>query len=141
MKATAAGSEVDAWCTRCRLDLGHRVKAMVGSTIKRVVCLTCGSEHAYRAPPDAVPAQPKAKAPVAPSRGVKAERDRVGEWERRVLGLGPQAFTRYSMNGTFGPDELVVHEKFGEGYVVGVVDRRKVQIMFREGLRTLACAT
>jgi hypothetical protein len=50
MKPLGAGSEIDAWCTWCRMDLGHRVVAMVGGAPKRVVCLTCDREHDYRAP-------------------------------------------------------------------------------------------
>jgi hypothetical protein len=34
--------------------------------------------------------------------------------------------------------ELIAHKKFGEGYVVEVLDANKVSIMFRDGLRTLA---
>ena len=29
-------SEVDAYCTKCKLDLGHRIIAMVGDVIKKV---------------------------------------------------------------------------------------------------------
>ena len=50
MKKLTAGSEIDAWCTKCRMDLGHRIVAMVKDQPKRVVCQTCGSQHNYRAP-------------------------------------------------------------------------------------------
>ena len=50
MKSLTAGSEIDAWCTKCRMDLMHRIVAMVQSAPKRVICLTCNSEHNYRAP-------------------------------------------------------------------------------------------
>ena len=50
MKPLTAASEIDSWCTKCRMDLGHRIVAMVGGAPKRDVCLTCGSEHNYRAP-------------------------------------------------------------------------------------------
>ena len=48
------------------------------------------------------------------------------------------AFTRYSIDRTYRAGELVAHKKFGEGYVVEVVDSGKVNIMFRDGPRTLA---
>ena len=50
MKSLTAGAEIDAWCTKCRMDLMHRIVAMVQSAPKRVICLTCNSEHNYRAP-------------------------------------------------------------------------------------------
>jgi hypothetical protein len=49
-RGPAVASEVDAYCTKCRLDLSHRVIAMVGDVIKKVECLTCHSHHLYRAP-------------------------------------------------------------------------------------------
>ena len=50
LKPLTAGSEIDAWCTSCRMDLGHRIVAMVEGRPKRVECLTCGGQHNYRAP-------------------------------------------------------------------------------------------
>ena len=32
-KPITAGSEVDSYCTKCKLDLNHRIIAMVGDTI------------------------------------------------------------------------------------------------------------
>src|SRR5262245_28513441 len=46
----SAGSEIDAWCTSCRMTLNHRVVAMVEGVAKRVLCLTCNKQHNYRAP-------------------------------------------------------------------------------------------
>ena len=44
------GGEIDAWCTSCRMNLNHRIVAIVRSTPKRVECLTCNKQHNYRAP-------------------------------------------------------------------------------------------
>jgi len=44
------GGEIDAYCTKCRLDLLHRIIAMVGDAVKKVECKTCGSHHLYRRP-------------------------------------------------------------------------------------------
>ncbi len=68
-KKLSAGSEIDAWCTRCRMDLGHRIVAMVGTAPKRVICLTCGSVHNYR--------------PAAGSPQAKASGQRLGRQPRR----------------------------------------------------------
>ena len=42
------------------------------------------------------------------------------------------------MNGRFAEGELILHKKFGEGYVTDVLEDGKVSIMFRDGARTLA---
>jgi hypothetical protein len=142
VKPLTAGSEIDSWCTRCRLDLGHRIVAMVAGRPKRVICLTCGSEHNYRAPQSEK--KPTKTRRAAGSAGVrvtqkaKAEAERVSEWEGRIAGQAHDAFIRYSMDKSFSLDQLVNHKKFGEGYVVEVLDDGKVSIMFRDGPRTLA---
>ena len=143
MKTLSAGSEIDAWCTKCKLDLGHRIIAMVEDRPKRVVCQTCGSQHNYRAPKTLttgvrIRKVMKSAAPKSPSARAKAENDRQVEWERRIAGNTLESFKRYTIDKLFEPDDLVTHKKFGEGYVVDVLDPKKVTIMFKDGLRTLA---
>ena len=70
--ATKVGADIDAWCTRCKMNLGHTILAMVGSKPVRVRCNTCQGEHNYRGSAGAEP--------------------RKGSWERlvwRVFGVRP----------------------------------------------------
>jgi len=147
VKALTAGSEIDSYCTRCRMDLGHRIVAMVGGAPKRVICLTCNSEHNYRAPrtasgPSVVirgkKSEPKPSAGQRVTQKVRAEKDRQDTWATRALGKPLDAFTKYAMTHDFREGELVMHSKFGEGYVEAVLDGGKVSVMFRDGARTLA---
>jgi hypothetical protein len=150
VKPLTAGSEIDSWCTKCRMDLGHRIVAMVGGRPKRVICQTCGSQHNYRAPQSAVgdrSARPRSaagpgKSSAAPrvTHKAKAEAERLSEWETRIAGQRVDAFTRYAMDQQFQRDQLIMHSKFGEGYVVDVLEDGKVNIMFRDGPKTLAHA-
>lgn len=155
MKALSAGSEIDSWCTRCRMDLNHRIVAMVGGAPKRVVCLTCGSEHNYRAPKNATTSSVvvRNRKEPAPSPGkpasaaqrvtqkARAEQERYDAWATRTLGKALDAFTKYSMDRQYREGELVMHSKFGEGYVETVLDSGKISVMFRDGPRTLAHKT
>ncbi|HLV67144.1 MAG TPA: hypothetical protein VKY73_15090 [Polyangiaceae bacterium] len=151
MKPLSAGSEIDSWCTKCRLYLGHRVVAMVAGAPKRVVCLTCGSEHNYRAAPadaragvtvrsrSGGTASPKSTTTSARSQSrARAEQERYESWASRTLGRTVEAFSRYSMDRTFRAGELILHPKFGEGYVEQVLEGGKVNVMFRDGPRVLA---
>ena len=145
MKPLAAGSEIDAWCTKCRMDLGHRIVAMVEARPKRVICQTCNSEHNYREPKTSATGvvrrrSPASTAPKKPrtTQKAQAEFDRVRGWEERVAGQAVSTFKRYSMDQTFEVNDLVLHKKFGEGYVLEVLGAAKVSIMFRDGARTLA---
>lgn len=136
-----AGSEIDAWCTRCRLDLGHRIVAMVERQPKRVVCLTCDSQHNYRPPKGITTVAPKRKAATkrtaSASKSIRATPTR-SDWDERVAGKELSGFTQFSISRTFELGELVIHKKFGPGFVAEILATEKVSIMFREGARTLA---
>jgi hypothetical protein len=149
-KGFFAGGEIDAWCTRCKLDLGHRIVALVDSRPKRVVCMTCNSEHNYRSPKAAESTPAKRAASSSTPRSATGTKTSAAKgtaekakgssstrtWESRTSGHALSAFTRYSMDLTFVIDQLVSHKKFGEGYVVSTSDD-KVTIAFRDGERTL----
>jgi hypothetical protein len=155
VKPLTAGSEIDAWCTKCRMILGHRIVALVRTTPARVICMTCNSEHRYlkTAPgsQSVVPVKRLADGTLAqvgrtgkettsrkPSTSPARSHAKPNEWETRVLGQSVSSFTRYSMGRRFSLGELVAHPKFGDGYVLEVVDPQKVSIMFRDGPKTLA---
>lgn len=153
MKPLSAGSEIDSYCTKCRMDLGHRIVAMVGGAPKRVLCLTCNTEHNYRAPQSAKQRDASVRVrgtraesarPGPGTMGVRAaakartENQRYEGWASKTLGQAVDAFTRYSMDHTFKVGELVMHPKFGEGYVDQVLEDGKVNVMFREGAKVLA---
>jgi hypothetical protein len=147
VKPLTAGSEIDSYCTRCRMDLGHRIVAMVGGAPKRVICLTCNSEHNYREPktistPSVVvrnkKAAPKPNAAQRVTQKARAEQERQDTWATRALGKPVDAFTKYRMDLNLREGELVMHSKFGEGYVDAVLEGGKVSVMFRDGARTLA---
>ena len=146
-KPLAAGSEIDAWCTRCRLDLGHRIVAMVDRRPKRVICLTCNSEHNYRPPrsgpvakePRAMPAEraPRRSPSETGPHSARSALRQLADWEAHVVGQAVGAFTRYSVDKTYEPGQLVLHRRFGEGYVMERVGSDKITVMFRDGLRVL----
>src|SRR2546422_898504 len=46
--ALRVGGDIDAWCTRCKMNLGHTILALVGTRPARVRCNTCHGEHNYR---------------------------------------------------------------------------------------------
>ena len=148
-KKIGPGGEIDAWCTKCKMDLLHRIIAMVGDQPKRVECLTCRTDHNYHKPktsPAAVTrpkkvATEKRPAGTAGARAVaaqKAEQNRERTWEKLVSGRAVTDFRPYRPALVFTEGELIRHAKFGDGYVQRVIDKNKVEAMFREGPRTLA---
>lgn len=156
MKKPKTGGEIDAYCTKCKLDLTHRIIAMVGDVVKKVECKTCGSHHLYRKPKSLKEAEAaaaaragsatrKPRADGAPrtaserhAAAERAERERVNTWEKAIAGQPTGAFKPYSVKVMFGQGELVRHPKFGDGVVARVIDRAKVEILFQDGPRTMA---
>ena len=130
-----AGEEVDAWYTKCRLELLHRVVAVVAGTPKRVECKTCGSQHNFRAPK----AAPSARKPAARKRTspTTSSRSTVTDWERFVAGKPENSFMRYAPSQSFKAEQLIYHVKFGNGYVLEALPDGKINVLFRDGNRLL----
>jgi hypothetical protein len=144
------------------MDLLHRIIAMHGAKIVRVECRTCGGHHNYRRPKsgsaltaDAKPHSGSQKSSLPPMSGVtrppptlsarraalmEAEAKREASWEKAVLGQPVSSFKAYRASQTFNMGDLIRHGKFGDGYIVRVIDRQKVEVMFKDGPRTLAQA-
>jgi hypothetical protein len=144
------------------MDLLHRIIAMDGPKIVRVECRTCNGHHNYRKPKSgpAHHGEPKAHAaaragsvssiagagrsapPLSARRAAiaQAESQREATWEKAVLGQPVTSFKAYRASQTFNMGDLIRHGKFGDGYIVRVIDRQKVEAMFKDGPRTLAQA-
>jgi hypothetical protein len=157
-KKPKTGGEIDAFCTKCKLDLTHRIIAMVGEAVKRVECKTCGSHHNYRRPKTEREArlaklekrdeERRASASSASggggtkaeraARAEKAEREQTSAWEHAIAGKPSSAFVPYRVSLTFGQGDLVKHPKFGDGVVVRVIDQSKLEILFKDGPRMMA---
>lgn len=153
MKKPHTGGEIDAYCTKCRLDLNHRIVAMVGDNVKQVECLTCRGTHLYRRPMSdrtrAAASGSKAAGRAAGPRTTKAaretaaalkEREMVGRWEKSIAGRPPADFRAYRATDAYREGELVRHSKFGDGVIERVIDRAKVEVLFQDGRKVLAQA-
>ena len=122
--APVAG-EIDAWCTRCKLELNHIVVAKLDGKVKRVQCLTCGGQHGYSAAAGA-----RARSPAKRVSKKKVVRRRVTEPDD-----GRPAKT-YSVAATFVPDDVIQHPQYGRGRVVKARGN-KIDVKFLEGAKTL----
>jgi hypothetical protein len=136
MPAYKAGSDIDAWCTKCQLDLAHVIIAMVGARPVRVQCKTCRSVHAYKRGAD-MKDKAKAKTPRTP--GAKASAGR-GEYDKLMAGRDIARARRYRPADTFAAGDVVDHPTFGLGVVTKLLDGGKVDVAFQAGAKTLVHA-
>ena len=123
--------ELIHWCTRCKLDLNHRIIRVENGVPKRVLCLTCQTDRMYRAKPLAVRREAQGKAAAG-----KAARE--AEW-REKLRVSKKASKAYSMEGIYKLDDVVNHEKFGLGLATEFIPPDKMQVFFEEGMKMLKC--
>jgi hypothetical protein len=136
-QTTAVGRDVDSWCTRCKLILAHTVESMIGKKITRVHCNTCRSQHAYRPhPPGEQPTTSRAARPTT-----RAARPtpvaRADEYAALLNGRDTGSARAYTPQECFAAKDLIAHPTFGLGVVTMLKDRTKIDVLFRDGLKTL----
>lgn len=143
------GDDVEAWCTRCKMNLNHRVIAMVGREIKRVHCLTCGGDHKYY-PPKYPKSRDKEKQTVRVSsreREAKKPVERsaaraLSEWNTVMSEMPPDTVPRpYRISDSYGSADFIEHPVFGTGRVLDILGSQRMEVIFREGRKVLICNT
>jgi len=95
MSKIDVGSDVEAYCTKCKLILNHSVVAMQGQKPRRVRCLTCDGEHIYR------PEKPASKAASKKAGKTTTKRTRQS-WEEVMREAESKPHKVYTMSGSFG---------------------------------------
>jgi hypothetical protein len=140
------GDDVEAWCTRCKMNLNHRVIAVVGNSIQKVICLTCGSHHKFYPPKNQKIVDreaPEARRPQPDKSGKPAGRaasKALGEWTTFMKDMPPDTMPKpYNVSESYGPSEYVEHPIFGTGRVLEIVGAEKIQVIFKEGRKILIC--
>jgi hypothetical protein len=130
-QANQVGADVDAYCTKCKMDLGHTILAVVGTRPARVRCNTCQGEHAYRGAPD----KKKKKGTWVPA-SERAVKPTVKSWEAIMGEKDLSRARRYSSKDRYQRDEVLEHPVFGIG-LVQEVRSDKISVAFKADVKTL----
>jgi hypothetical protein len=138
MTAIRVGGEIDAFCTKCDLNLAHTILAMVGPKVVKVKCNTCGNDHHYRGEQPLVKAQsfaaPKKRASSA-SGAPKPSRAAVA-WEDKFKGKDLSRARKFSIKDTYAVDDVIDHPTFGLGLVIAV-RQDKIDVSFKQEEKVL----
>ena len=136
MAKIAVGSDVEAYCTKCKEILAHAVVAMQDSKPRRVRCLTCDGEHNYRAkkPASRTPAKKSAKT----TKRTTTKRSRQS-WEEVMQQAASKPHKKYSMSGSFAEGDWIEHSHFGLGCVQSFTPPNKITVRFADSTRLLVC--
>lgn len=136
MSKIAVGSDVEAYCTKCKLVLAHAIVAMEGTKPRRVRCNTCNGEHNYR------PNKPEPKAAKKSPKSATAKKTTKKSrqsWEEVMQEASAKPHKRYSMSGSFGEGDWIEHATFGLGCVQSFVAPNKITVRFADTTRLLVC--
>jgi hypothetical protein len=137
MNKIAVGSDVEAYCTKCKIVLAHAIVAMQGAKPRRVRCNTCNGEHNFRA------AKPVAKVAAAKKAGKPAKKTTTKKtrqsWEEVMQEASAKPHKKYSMSGSFGEGDWIEHTTFGLGCVQTFVAPNKITVRFADSTRLLVC--
>jgi hypothetical protein len=132
--ALRVGGDIDAWCTRCKMNLGHTILALVGTRPARVRCNTCHGEHNYRREGGDGPRKGSWEPREARER--REARPSVTSWEALLAGKDLSRARKYSAKEKYSADELIQHPSFGIG-LVQEVRGDKIQVAFKADVKTL----
>ncbi len=131
----SAGDHITSKCTKCKDTTNHTIIAMVGDTVAKVECNTCGGIHNYRS---TAAKKPATKRKTSGSRPVKTAKTET-EWEELLKDLDPTTATPYSMQMSIESGDLIQHPSFGLGRVINVTRPNKMEVYFSSGVKLLRC--
>ncbi len=134
MDTLKVGSNVDAWCTKCKLVLAHTIEAIAHGFIKRVHCNTCKGAHQFKANINQIN-----KITLPKNTSLKSK-SRPSDFVKLLDGKDLAKVSSYSVSRQFCKGDLISHAKFGLGVVVEEKDLTKIEVLFETGPKILVHA-
>ena len=126
------GSDVEAFCPKCKADTTHVVISKYEDEIRRVQCNPCGDVHSYRKPRG--DAEDDVPEPVAARKRAMMKKL---TWEEFFAKHGEKDAKPYEFRECYRENHIVFHPKFGKGFISEVVSESKVEITFADARRIL----
>jgi hypothetical protein len=126
-KKYEVGAEIEAWCTKCKVDRQHVIETLKSDgNINKVLCRTCEGIHLFRLPKDSA---------AKPSAAKRRRKGVVIIDEADLKKAKP-----YAMDGSFVAGDIIMHAKFGPGSVIEIRPGGKMEVGFETGAKLLVCA-
>ncbi|HJV48712.1 MAG TPA: hypothetical protein VJ549_05510 [Geothrix sp.] len=134
-----AGQDVDAPCGRCGGETRHQVLTVTNGVPDKLICGNCRSVHKFRAAkPEPLPRSPRI--PAAAKVGGPRPGSLVSQFQQILIEEQGGAKARpYRVNEPWEEGAWMDHPSFGLGRVQRKLGK-KVDVLFREGLKTLISA-
>jgi hypothetical protein len=137
-KKLEPGTEIEAFCSKCKGPSIHVIEAVKNNTISRVMCKSCLSSHKFK-PVEETPTKKKnastAKKTPKVKKAPKTKEER--KWARLMAKADDNNPTDYEMSGSYSELDVINHSSFGMGVVIKVIQENKVSVAFQDGVKTL----
>jgi hypothetical protein len=126
------GSDVEAYCPKCKGDTTHVVISKYEDEIRRVQCNPCGDVHSFRKPRGDV--EDDVPEPIAAKKRAMLKKHSFDEFFAKHSDKNAKP---YEFRERYTENTIVTHPKFGKGFVSEVVSDSKVEITFKDSRRVL----
>ena len=126
------GSDVEAYCPKCKGDTTHVVISKYEDEIRRVQCNPCGDVHSFRKPRGDV--EDDVPEPIAAKKRAMLKKH---SWEEFFAKHSDKNAKPYEFRERYSENAIVTHPKFGKGFVTEVMSDSKVEITFKDSRRVL----
>jgi hypothetical protein len=126
------GSDVEAYCPKCKGDTTHVVISKYEDEIRRVQCNPCGDVHSFRKPRGDV--EEDVPEPIAAKKRAMMKKP---TWEEFFAKHGDKNVKPYEFREHYHENAIVTHPKFGKGFISEIVSDSKVEVTFKDAKRVL----
>ncbi|MDZ7314782.1 MAG: hypothetical protein ONB24_01535 [candidate division KSB1 bacterium] len=134
-KTFQVGDEVQALCGKCKSATIHIIEVINEQKIKRVLCRSCNTSHRYL--PVGKEEKPKKSTKTAAKKEIDPAVKMSRKWSRLMAKSETETPVSYQMNKKYMVNEVIHHDKFGDGVVVNIIDANKISVVFEDGPKTL----
>lgn len=136
------GAQIEAYCSKCKLDTIHFITAIEGTLVSKVMCDVCSSYHKYRSPKSgdvAKSSKSKVKSASTEKKAPKTRRTRSTkiDWPASIDKMDTDTAVAYNLTDTYEDVDLIDHKTFGLGIIRKVHSDTKIEVLFEEGLKML----
>jgi len=126
------GSDVEAYCPKCKGDTTHVVISKYEDEIRRVQCNPCGDVHSFRKPRGDV--EEDVPEPIAAKKRALMKKPTFDEFFAKHSDKHAKP---YEFREHYHENVIVTHPKFGNGFVSEILSDSKVEVTFKDGRRVL----
>jgi hypothetical protein len=126
------GSDVEAYCPKCKGDTTHVVISKYEDEIRRVQCNPCGDVHSFRKPRGDV--EDDVPEPIAAKKRAMMKKATFDEFFAKHSDKNAKP---YEFREHYHENVIVTHPKFGKGFISEILSDSKVEVTFKDSRRVL----